>query len=126
MLSTPYQHVIAPDCWFGPEGPQDYQDIYEPDWILHPVAKHESSLSNAIRSTYTVVTAYYPLEKSKHSPFKYLEWIERLSRVDIPLIVFTPASHAHLFRKGERNNRWIVEREFDELVMWSESNRRMW
>jgi hypothetical protein len=25
--------VIVPDKWFGPKGPQDYQDIYEPEWI---------------------------------------------------------------------------------------------
>lgn len=25
--------VIAPDRWFGPTGPQDWQDIYEPGWI---------------------------------------------------------------------------------------------
>jgi len=25
--------VIAPKQWFGPKGPQDWQDIYEDDWI---------------------------------------------------------------------------------------------
>ena len=25
--------VIAPEKWFGPAGPQDYQDIYEQEWI---------------------------------------------------------------------------------------------
>jgi len=24
--------VLVPDRWFGPTGPQDYQDIYEPEW----------------------------------------------------------------------------------------------
>lgn len=28
--------VIAPDQWFGPPGPQDYQDIYLPAWIRVP------------------------------------------------------------------------------------------
>lgn len=28
--------VIAPTRWFGPAGPQDWQDIYEPDWIPLP------------------------------------------------------------------------------------------
>lgn len=32
-LGEPAVHVIAPDRWFGPKGPQDYQDIYEPGWI---------------------------------------------------------------------------------------------
>lgn len=28
--------VIAPARWFGPKGPQDWQDIYEPTWIRLP------------------------------------------------------------------------------------------
>lgn len=32
-LGEPAVHVIAPDRWFGPRGPQDHQDIYEPGWI---------------------------------------------------------------------------------------------
>lgn len=27
------KNVIAPSKWFGPEGPQQYQDIYEPSWV---------------------------------------------------------------------------------------------
>jgi hypothetical protein len=29
--------VIAPDRWFGPKGPQDYQDVYESWWTTVPV-----------------------------------------------------------------------------------------
>lgn len=29
--------VWAPDRWFGPTGPQDYQDVYEPDWVRLPI-----------------------------------------------------------------------------------------
>ncbi len=35
-LGTPAETVIAPDRWFGPNGPQDYQDIYESHWIRIP------------------------------------------------------------------------------------------
>ena len=28
--------VIAPNRWFGPAGPQDWEDIYEPGWIRLP------------------------------------------------------------------------------------------
>jgi hypothetical protein len=31
--AEPTLTVIAPDRWFGPTGPQDWQDIYEPHWI---------------------------------------------------------------------------------------------
>ena len=27
--------TVAPKKWFGPKGPQEYQDIYLEDWILH-------------------------------------------------------------------------------------------
>jgi hypothetical protein len=33
-LGSTWRNVIAPDRWFGATGPQDWQDIYEPDWIL--------------------------------------------------------------------------------------------
>ena len=36
-LGRPAKTVIAPDRWFGPAGPKDYQDIYEPTWIKVPV-----------------------------------------------------------------------------------------
>ena len=29
-----YETVIAPKTWFGKNGPQDWQDIYESDWIV--------------------------------------------------------------------------------------------
>jgi hypothetical protein len=32
-LGEPATTVIAPDRWFGPGGPQDYEDIYEPGWL---------------------------------------------------------------------------------------------
>ncbi len=28
-----YKNVIVPAKWFGPDGPQQYEDIYEEDWI---------------------------------------------------------------------------------------------
>lgn len=33
-LSNNPKKVIAPSKWFGPTGPQNYQDIYMPGWIL--------------------------------------------------------------------------------------------
>jgi len=37
-LGSPAKTVIAPDRWFGPTGPRDYQDVYEPSWIRIPAA----------------------------------------------------------------------------------------
>jgi hypothetical protein len=36
MLGEPAQSVIAPRPWFGPTGPQDYDDVYEPSWTQAP------------------------------------------------------------------------------------------
>lgn len=33
FFSEQVAKVIVPEEWWGPKGPQDYQDIYEPDWI---------------------------------------------------------------------------------------------
>jgi hypothetical protein len=32
-LGEPAVNVVAPDRWFGPAGPQDWEDIYEPGWL---------------------------------------------------------------------------------------------
>ena len=32
-LGEPAVTVVAPDPWFGPAGPQDWEDIYEPGWL---------------------------------------------------------------------------------------------
>jgi len=32
-LGEPAAFVVAPDRWFGPSGPQDFNDIYEPGWF---------------------------------------------------------------------------------------------
>jgi hypothetical protein len=37
FLGVKKVRVIAPDRWFGINGPQDTQDIYEPSWEKMPV-----------------------------------------------------------------------------------------
>jgi hypothetical protein len=34
FMATKADNVIAPRQWFGPDGPQDWQDLYEEGWIL--------------------------------------------------------------------------------------------
>lgn len=36
-LSGPDAQVWAPARWFGPAGPQDYQDVCEASWVLIPI-----------------------------------------------------------------------------------------
>ncbi len=35
---SPALNVIAPSRWFGPRGPQDWQDIYETSWTIIPIS----------------------------------------------------------------------------------------
>jgi hypothetical protein len=35
-LGEPAQVVVAPRPWFGPTGPPDFDDVYEPGWIQAP------------------------------------------------------------------------------------------
>jgi len=49
-LGTPAKTVVAPDRWFGPRGPRDYHDIYEPEWIkvsVHEAQVHEAQVHEA-------------------------------------------------------------------------------
>jgi hypothetical protein len=34
FMETKADNVIAPRQWFDPDGPQDWQDLYEEGWIL--------------------------------------------------------------------------------------------
>lgn len=36
-LNEPAALVVAPDMWFGPKGPQDYEDVYQSSWVKFPV-----------------------------------------------------------------------------------------
>jgi hypothetical protein len=38
-LGKKAETVIVPDRWFGAAGPQDWQDVYEEDWIRIPITK---------------------------------------------------------------------------------------
>jgi hypothetical protein len=36
-LSDPAARVWAPASWFSPNGPKDYEDVYEPSWVRIPI-----------------------------------------------------------------------------------------
>lgn len=37
--------IVAPSIWFGPRGPRNYKDIYEPNWIVLEVNYEDGWLS---------------------------------------------------------------------------------
>ena len=59
--------------------------------------------SNSQREV-TVVTAYFPLAKAKHSQSNYLEWLENLfSFCQSPMIIFTSAEFSPILHRLRRN-----------------------
>ena len=37
FLGAPAELVVAPERWFGPDGPQDDMDINLPNWVTMPI-----------------------------------------------------------------------------------------
>jgi hypothetical protein len=42
---NPNKKIVAPSIWFGPRGPRNYKDIYEPNWIVLEVNYEDGWLS---------------------------------------------------------------------------------
>jgi hypothetical protein len=34
LNKNPHKKIIAPSIWFGPNGPNNYKDIYQSDWKI--------------------------------------------------------------------------------------------
>ena len=75
----------------------------------------------------TLVTAFYPLAKSKRPLSFYEENVAYICSLDVNLIAFVPASLSDWFRsKRDMSRTVIVEREFDTFEMWSVEWRAIW
>lgn len=42
---NPFKKIVAPSIWFGPRGPKNYKDIYEPNWKILEVKYENGWLS---------------------------------------------------------------------------------
>lgn len=75
----------------------------------------------------TVVTAFYPLSRSKHGVAKYMEWIENFCRIPCSLVVFTDAATAPAIQaaRGEAPTHIIVK-EFKHFKVTSPPMMRFW
>jgi hypothetical protein len=68
--------------------------------------------------SFYVVTAYYPLNKSKHSADSYRKWIRNFFQcVSAPIVCFVPHGVMHEFERYKRENVHFIEREFHSFDM---------
>jgi hypothetical protein len=80
-------------------------------------------------STTTIVTAFYPLEKSKHSVQKYIEWARNFCQIPRHMVIFTTASFVPLFadlRSRFTDITRIVIKEFDSYALTAPTQMEMW
>lgn len=75
----------------------------------------------------TIVTAYYPLKKSKFNHEIYMNWISNFFEcVTADVICFCPSKLEEQFKKLAKPNHQIIVREFDSWDMMSESQMKIW
>lgn len=79
------------------------------------------------RMSATVVTAFYPLSRSKHGVTKYMTWIQNFCKNPCSLVVFTDAATAPTIQaaRGELPTHVIVK-EFHLFNVTSPRMMRFW
>ncbi|CAF1328552.1 unnamed protein product [Adineta steineri] len=82
--------------------------IRRSNYTRYPLLKNNEQYST------TVVTAYFPLSKSKHSKAEYQSWLENLlGFCQSPMIIYTSIEYQPMLQQLRRNNslrtHFIVE-----------------
>jgi hypothetical protein len=77
----------------------------------------------------TVVTAFYPLKKSKHDIGKYRAWIQNFCKIPCTMVIFTTEVYAlemYQWRKEYLDQTKIIVRPFDTFAMSCPSMMAFW
>jgi hypothetical protein len=75
----------------------------------------------------TVVTAYYPLSKAKHSNSNYIQWIKNFCKFNCNLVVFTTAEYATLINNLRApHNTHIIIKDFGSYDVTTPDMMDMW
>lgn len=83
-------------------------------------------------STVTIVSAYYPFEKSKHSIQEYAAWIFNfLTNVNTPIVMFSEQPFCNLMQEmresaGLADKLYIVEKPFSEVKFSTPEWIKVW
>jgi hypothetical protein len=77
----------------------------------------------------TVVTAFYPLKKSKHDLGKYRAWIQNFCQIPCTMVIFTTETYAleiYQWRKEFLEKTKVIVRDFDTFAMTCPSMMAFW
>ena len=77
----------------------------------------------------TVVTAFYPLKKSKHAIGKYRAWIQNFCKIPCAMVIFTTEIYAleiYQWRRQLLNQTHIIVRPFDTFAMTCPAMMSLW
>lgn len=77
--------------------------------------------------SFLLVSAYYPLKKSKHSLAEYDRWLSNFFEcVTCPVVLFCSATTYASLKARARDNVQFVQREFDSFTMMSPAWMSKW
>ena len=77
----------------------------------------------------TVVTAFYPLKKSKHDLGKYRAWIQNFCKIPCAMTIFTTEIYAleiYQWRRELLNKTKVIVRPFDSFAMTCPAMMSFW
>ena len=77
----------------------------------------------------TIVTAFYPLKKSKYDLGKYRAWIQNFCKIPSAMVIFTTESYAlemYQWRKEFLDKTVIMVRPFDSFAMTCPAMMTFW
>ena len=77
----------------------------------------------------TVVTAFYPLKKSKHDLGKYRAWIQNFCKIPCAMVIFTTEAYMleiYQWRREMLNKTKVIVRPFDTFAMTCPAMMSFW
>ena len=77
----------------------------------------------------TLITAFYPLERSKHSIGNYRAWIQNFCKIPVTMVIFTTEVYAlemYQWRKDFLDQTTVYVRPFDSFAITCPSMMELW
>ena len=77
----------------------------------------------------TIVTAFYPLKKSKYDTGKYRAWIQNFCKIPAHMVIFTTEVYMleiYQWRKDFLDKTVVIARAFDSFAMTCPAMMRFW
>lgn len=96
--------------------------------LITSAAAFDQNDESLVRSSSTVVTAYFEIP-SKHSSETYLEWMQNFLSMDDTMVIFTTPDMITVmkpFREHKANKTYFVPMELSELPVAKRYNQTFW